>query len=151
MPNERIVIDFTTTAGAYSIGDVIGSCTQIASNGFISPTKKKLISALLIDKDREDKQVNIHLFSDAPQGLNLTDNAAFSPTFFEMKKEIALITFLTADYNRTSTMSVASKTNLNIPVLAQSAFGNLYVAAETRAVHNFSSTQSLSLELLFGD
>jgi hypothetical protein len=140
---RRIALTPTVTAGAYSANDVVGGLLEFPmprnSSGFVRGVS---ISA----DDGETMACKLHLFVSAPTAF--ADNAAFAPTFNDLRNRFAQISIAAADYvtiNGNTQAVVSTNTSLDFEVQGTSVFG--YLVCD--ATPTFAAATDLAIAVTF--
>ena len=135
----------TVSLSAYATGDAMGS-TMTFANAVIDGTNSGVIlSASLVDKDKEALAIDLVLFKTAP-ATPPVDNEAFAPTDADLAGNyIMTINFATWDsfsVNAVSDVTIIGKGFKLIP-------GNtdIYGVLVARGVHDLGGTSDLVVEL----
>lgn len=141
---RRITLTPAVTAGAYSANDVVGGLLEFPipknSSGFV---RGVAISA----DDGETMACKLHLFVSAPTAF--ADNAAFAPTFNDLKNRFAQIAIAAADYatvNGNTQAIVSTNTSLDFEVQSQPM---VYGYLVCDATPTFSATTDLAISVTF--
>jgi hypothetical protein len=136
-----------TVAGAYAIGDVIGTPNK-ASNAVDSVGGQMIIrSVSLVDAAKQNQPIDLIFFDDLPT-LSNPDNGAFALTDAEMlSKCIGKISVLAADYADAAASSIASKIDLSLVLQAVHGKRDIYCVAVSRGTPTFTAGD---LKILLG-
>src|SRR5574343_384011 len=98
MPSPIVVP--VITAGAYSANDVVGGLLtfQLAPEApaGVNPASGFVRVVTISDDDNEKAALELHLFREAPTVI--ADNAAFAPTFADLKKRVGSVVIAAGDY-----------------------------------------------------
>lgn len=109
------VSSLTTSAPAYSTGDVIGSVMTISGSATQEGLGEADLSSILqslvvLDPTGQSAALDIFFFN-APLTGTYTDNIAFSPSSADMKNCIGTVSVATGDYITAGSQSVAAGKN----------------------------------------
>jgi hypothetical protein len=136
----RIVLTPTVTAGAYSANDVMGGRLEFPiprnASGFVR-------SVAISTDDAEAMACKMHFFVSAP--TTFADNAAFAPTFNDLKNRFAVVAIAAADYvtiNGNTQAIVSTNTSLDFAVQNQPM---IYGYLVCDATPTFAATTDLAI------
>lgn len=146
-----IVVDLplvVTASSAYVSGYQLGSLMTISKAMLEGKAACRLLSVTVIDKDKQDKAIDLYFFSDVPTVASV-DHAAADVSDTEVAaKCLGVISIPSANYADLANSSVATLGGLGL-VLQGTAKGaqDLYVLAVTRSTPTYTSTSALRLRL----
>lgn len=129
MANERIAVATvqpTITAGAYSANDVVGGLLGFSLLNGYRQVAGFIRSVRISDDDNEKAALKLHLFESAPAAI--ADNAAFAPSFADLRKRFAVIAIAAADFttiNSNAQAIVSTNTSLDFQAENATIYGYL--------------------------
>lgn len=139
------VVTLTPSTSAYSAGDAVGNSAASAIMEFDvsgSATGSGLINSLkVLDDDNEGAAGTLHLFRSSPSAI--TDNAAWSPTFADLKEKVLSITLGTFNTYNSLKMQTIEDINKTFKVTG----GKLYGVFVVSGTPTYASSKSLVFEL----
>lgn len=129
---------------AYASGDLIGGKLTITGLSLGEEWGGLIQSVSILDKAKQDANIDVVIFGHNPTGTTFTDNAAFDVADADLSKIIAVISL--SSYADFSTNSLAQKTGLAIPFMTDT--GNvLYAALVSRGAPTYVATTDVTLVL----
>lgn len=143
IPLKRTVYP-TITAGAYSAGDVVGGLLTfpIASDRGASGMVR---SVRIADNDNEKAACTLWLFERTP--TTFADNAAFAPTYTDLKYCAAVLSIGASDYTTAGTRAMAALHDRGADFAIEQ--GNLYGYLVCTATPTYTTTSDLAITLTF--
>lgn len=136
------------TAGAYAANDVVGGLIKLDLDGVPDGASGYLHSIVVSDKNNIKTALKVHFFTSAP--ASIADNAAFAPTYAEIKKRFAVIAVGAADFTSISTYAQAIKDGLRNSFVTDSATADsLWVYVTCDGTPTFSATDGLTFTFYF--
>ena len=145
MPSPIVVP--VITAGAYSANDVVGGLLtfQLAPEApaGVNPASGFVVVVTISDDDNEKAALELHLFREAPTAI--ADNAAFAPTFADLKKRIGSVAIAAGDYVTINSNAQAVKSGIEMEFYAPN--GVLYGYLVATGTPTYSATSDLAIAL----
>ena len=135
------------TAGAYSIGDVIGGIHTIANAARVSGKCTTLDTLVITDLAMQDADIKIWFFNANPANGTYTDNGALDIHDTDLGFCIGCISVLSSDYNDATDNSVATLRNIGLKLTP--AATSLFAIAEIEIADTYASTSDLVFKYSF--
>lgn len=132
----------TVTAGAYSVGDVIGGLLTFSSALDAQPGSGELREVLVYDNSKQAKAMTLYLFDSAPSAI--ADNAAFDPSAADLRKCFAVVPVTTHKVFATRGFSLARA--LSVPVYTDDS-GAIYGYLVADVAPTYGATDALTIGL----
>ena len=143
--NVIVDIPLTTTAGAYSSGDVVGGKQTI---DVAAVDSGNLASFFIFDDDNIDADMKVYLFN--KDVTSFADNEAFAPTIADLKNLIGVITIAAANYTTFAGNSfVIKQLAINETIPYASNNGTVYAYAVLDGIETYVTTTALTLRYTF--
>lgn len=139
----------TITAGAYSIGDVGGSLLSFDFTTIPNYTAElwsgaQIQSVNIYDDANQKIGCKLYLYKSAP--ASIADNAAFAPSYADLKKTIGIATFVPGDYSTVNSNALALKGGLQINFPITSTV--LYAFLVFDGAPTYAGTSDLTIEIV---
>jgi hypothetical protein len=143
---DYVDVQLTVGTDAYTIGDNVGGLQtfNMADQGVGGGGRITQIS--LFDDDDLKAPLEIHIYHEAP--TTFVDDAAFAPTFADLKKEVREVTMEAGDYVTQNGNAVGHKPNLDIDY-KHDAGGNIYLNLVALSAVNPTTASAYYLRVYF--
>jgi len=135
-----------STTPAYTAKDAVGGLLTFSNAVRASGASGTVTAVQIEDKGQQRAALDLVLFDrtfTAP-----TDNAIFAPSDAELATCIGVITIFSSDWFDFSTNSVASKTNVGLPFVANGT--DLFGALVNRGTPTYTGTTDIIVTLTIG-
>ena len=138
----------TVTAGGYTALDIVGAIQTIAAATRVSGEPTILLSITVTELNKQNVELTIFFFNANPGTGTYTDNIALTIHDTDMALCIGEVQELAADYRSASASSVATVSNIGLPLMpaATSLFA---IAQASSAAPTYASTSDLTLRYSF--
>lgn len=143
-----------TSGSAYVSGNQLGSIMTIpgvvrqdSSDSTTTIGCSELVSVTILDKAKQDSTMNIFFFSASPT-LASTDHNAFDLTDANLIATCIGVAAVGTTYVDTSSNSVSSTVNLNLP-LSTTSGNSIYAVAQVTGTPTYGSTADLVFKFGF--
>lgn len=144
---KTVTLTPVITAGAYSAGDVVGPQLEFPladpSPAGVNPASGFVRVVTISDDDNEKAALELHLFREAPTAI--ADNAAFAPTFADLKKRIGSVVIAAGDYVTINSNAQAVKSGIEMEFYAPN--GVLYGYLVATGTPTYTATSDLAVAL----
>lgn len=143
---DFIDVQLTVGTDAYTIGDNVGGLLtfNMAADGVGGGGRITQIS--LFDDDDLEAPFDVHIYHEKPTVF--VDDAAFAPTFADLKKEVRRVQIIAGNYDEQNGNAVGHKPDLTIDYKHDSG-GNLYVNLVCTTAVNPTTAAALYLRIYF--
>lgn len=137
--SDVIIPSITTSAAAYSSGDVVGGLITLGNIVRFAKGTGVLKSIHVTDSSGSAAPLTILIFSETPSGATYTDNSAFAYGATALSKQIAKINVGSSDYETINGESVADIDTISKVLRSTGDNGNLYAVVLTTGTPTFGA------------
>ena len=134
----------TIATGIYTAGDAVGGRLEFANavQGGDGSPGGILQAVVIIDKDSEDVQLDLMLFSEAFTAT--ADHDAWDPTDADLANLIGIVE---VNNYKTFNDNSAAMAEVNIPLIATEAGGTVYGQLVTRGTPSYTATTDIIVKI----
>ena len=142
--STQVDVTPTITAGAYSVGDVIGGIQTIADAARVAGKCTTLDTMVITDLAMQDADIKIWFFNANPANGTYTDNGALDIHDTDLGFCIGVLYILSSDYDDATDNSVATLRNVGLKLTP--AATSLFAIAEIETADTYTSTSDLTFK-----
>ncbi len=143
-PSKQIQVTPTITAGAYSIGDVIGGIQTLTAAARVNATCTTLDTLTIRDKAMQDADIKLWFFDQNPTSGSYDDNDALDIDDADLAFCLGCLRMLSSDYDDASDNSIATLRNQGLKMTPTGGTNDLYAIAEIETADSYASTSDLT-------
>lgn len=139
----------TTTAGAFTAGDAVGSLLTIT--GLLTALNKtaRLQQFQVFDTAGQAAALSIVFFRSNPSASTFTDNVAVTWNVADIPRVIGKASIAATDYVTSNTQSVGTASDRNCEVTSEEVGGAIYAVLITSGTPTYGAAASLQIKLAF--
>ena len=143
-PSKQIQVTPTITAGAYSIGDVIGGIQTLTAAARVNATCTTLDTLTIRDKAMQDADIKLWFFDQNPTSGSYDDNDALDIDDADLAFCLGCLRMLSSDYDDATDNSIATLRNQGLKLTPTGGASDLYAIAEIETADSYASTSDLT-------
>ncbi len=143
-PSKQIQVTPTITAGAYSIGDVIGGVQTLTAAARVNATCTTLDTLAIRDKAMQDADIKLWFFDQNPTSGSYDDNDALDIDDADLAFCLGCLRMLSSDYDDATDNSIATLRNQGLKLTPTGGASDLYAIAEIETADSYASTSDLT-------
>ena len=143
-PSKQVQVTPTITAGAYSIGDVIGGIQTLTAAARVNATCTTLDTLIIRDKAMQDADIKLWFFDQNPTSGSYYDNDVLDIDDADLAFCLGCLRVLSSDYDDASDNSIATLRNQGLKLTPTGGADDLYVVAEIETADSYASTSDLT-------
>lgn len=140
--------DVGATTSVYAAGDAIGGKKTLSGVFLSSNGQATLMSVVVGDGNQQKSDLELLFFDADPSGSTITENNPVSISADELSQSAGSISIVAADYKDYAANSVATKTNIGMPIWNNSGDTGMYLAVISRGTPTYTAN-GLSISLTF--